>query len=205
MLKYIDIASNPDVGSLDEYVKKAFMLGYTALVIEGLDNYKVLNGVQLIPRTSFKFDELGKKALIDGKTIKILRSDTLEDLKITNAVKKVAHAIELGHELLRSIDRKTLKKLVNVGKPVIINLRDVIRLINLNASVLGLLMLLKYYERGKISLVIGSGAKENNELIHPISICSFLVSLGLSEAKALASISVNSLSIMRSAGYDIIR
>jgi len=207
VLKYIDMASNPtmDSNSLDRYVGKASIHGYTVLAIEGLDSYKVFNGVQLIPRISFKFNELGKEVLMKRECIKILRSDSLEDLKITNAVKKVAHAIELGHELLRSMDRKALKKLVNAGKPVIINLRDVIRLINLNAPVLGLLLLLRYYERGRISLVVGSGAREEHELLHPITICSFLVSLGLSEAKALSSISINPLSVMRSAGYDVLR
>jgi len=200
-LRFVDIAARSEGGAPD--AELARVLGYEALAVEGLKRYECVGRVTLVPRHTFTLDTLSR--VPRGNVLRVFRADSRARLKLTNRVVALAHAVEVGGELLGRLGRKDLRKLVNTIPHVIVRADEVYLRLTMAKSLEGLDRLLRAYEAGKIVLSIGSGNDyaARTGLKHGVVLAALLVTFGLSEAKALASVTSNPKELLRCAGYAV--
>ncbi len=201
VLTLVDVAFMGDGSSPEEIAKTARLMGFRTVAVDGLRDYLRVNGVSLIPRHTFT--DPNKSMLPKGNVLRVFRCVSPEAFKLTNRVMTYAHAVELGGKMLGKLGRKNAKKLANTAIPVIIRASEVYDALVRGRSLSGLATLLKLYEAGRIILSMGSGAKVLKEVRHGITLIALLMTLGLSEAKALAALTTNPKTLMERAGYVI--
>lgn len=200
-LKYIDVSNKVPLTMLNQLVEKARTYKYSVIVLQDLATAETLSGVRLVPRV--QVDYKSSLQATKGKSLKVLSAKTPEELKLSNQVLKVLNAVEIGGKLLTdSRFKKSYVKLVNVGKPVILNASEIMEVILSDKDISGLQTLLSLYEKSRVTVALGSGARNLNEIHHPITYYALLLELGLSEAKALSALVANPASIIRGAGID---
>ncbi len=199
--KYVDVSNKTPPSLLNQLVNKASNYAYSAIVLRNIPDFRTLSDVKLIPCTTVSYKEVPQA--IKSKSLKVLSARTPDELKLSNRVLKVLNAVEVGGRLLTdSKFKKSYVKLVNVGMPVIINASEILDLISSGRDLSGLRILLSFYERSRITIALGSGARNLNEVHHPIIYYALLLELGLSEVKALSALTTNPVSILRGAGFD---
>lgn len=200
-LKYVDVSSKVPHFMLNQLVEKARAYAYSTIVLRDLPTTETLSNVRLIPSTLV--DSGSGYHVVKSKSLKVFLARTPEELKLSNQVLRILNAVEIGGKLLTdSRSRKSFVKLVNVRKPVILNASEIMDLIISGKDISGLQALLSFYERGRITVALGSGARNLSEVHHPITYYALLLELGLSEAKALSALTANPASILRGAGFD---
>ncbi len=200
-MRFVDIAAKLSGRPPDARLVR--ILGYDALAVEGLRRYGCAGKVALIPRYTFTLETIDK--VPRGNVLRIFRADSKASLKLTNRVVALAHAIEVGGNLLARLGRKEIRKIANTVPHVVVRADEVyLRLVNAE-SLEGLDRLLRAYEAGRVNLSMGSGGNyvEGTGLKHGVVLAALLVTLGLSEAKALASVTSNPRELLRCAGYAV--
>ena len=186
---------------LNELVEKARDYMYSTIVLRDLTGTSTLSNVNLIPYININYKETLQQ--VRSKSLKVLIARTPEELKLSNQVLKILNAVEIGGKLLTdSRFRKSYTKLINVRKPVILSASEIMDMLLSGKDLSGLHTLLSLYERSKIAIALGSGARSLSELHHPITYYALLLELGLSEAKALSALTANPASILREAGFN---
>jgi len=200
-LKLVDVSFMGSDSSPEEIAKTARFMGFKATAVDGLRDYMKVNGIPLIPR--YTFTNPNKGMIPKGNVLRIFRCTDPEAFKLTNRVMTYAHAVELGGKMLGRLGRRNTKKLANTAIPVIIRASEVYEALVRGKGLSGLVTLLKLYEAGKIMLSIGSGAKVLKEVRHGITLIALLITLGLSEVKAIAALTVNPKTLVERAGYVI--
>ncbi|MEM0025645.1 MAG: hypothetical protein QXV93_07030 [Zestosphaera sp.] len=199
-IKYVDISNKTPLSALNQLVEKARAYDYSTIVLHGLTTVETLGDVRLVPRTTI--DYKSNIQAVKSKSLKVFSAKTPEELKLSNQVLSVLNAVEVGGKLLSdSRSRKSYVKLVNVGKPVILNASEIIDLMLSGRDLSGLQTLLSLYEKSQITIALGSGARSLSEVHHPTTYYALLLELGLSEVKALSALAANPASILRGAGF----
>ncbi len=202
-IRYVDLGSKVPLGLLNQLAERASAYGYGAVALQGLEGVRTVGGLILIPKHSTDSKDLSSQRS-GGISLKVLTANKPGELRLSNRVLRALDVVELDFRAFsEGAARKALSKLVNTGKPVMINFSEVLDAILSGVDLSGLYALLSLYERGSLTLVLGSGARELREVHHPIVYYSFLQELGLSEAKALSTLTANPLSVLRGAGFNV--
>lgn len=205
-IKYIDLSNKIPISSeelLTRLIEKAGAYNYVVLASHNTTEVKVVNNITLLPRHVVN-SETPLKSEVRGRVLRVLTAKTSKELKLSNRIVKSVDAVEIGNALLT--DRRVKKvftKLVNVGKPVIINASEILDALLAGKDLSNLYVLLSLYEKGSLLLSLGSGARVLEEMHHPSVYYALLQELGLSEAKSLSALTTNPLSVLRSVGFNL--
>ncbi|MEM2021186.1 MAG: hypothetical protein QXP80_03030 [Zestosphaera sp.] len=188
---------------LNQLAERASTYGYRVVALQELEGVKAVGGLMLIPKRSINSKDLTPQRSRETD-VKVLTVNKPSELRLSNRILRALDVVELDFKVFsEGAARKALSKLVNTRKPVMVNFSEVLDAILSRRDLSGLYALLSLYERGSLTLVLGSGARELREVHHPVVYYSLLQELGLSEAKALSTLTANPLSVLRSAGFNI--
>ncbi|MEM0297455.1 MAG: hypothetical protein QXS42_02890 [Zestosphaera sp.] len=199
--RYVDLSNKIPSESLTQLTEKANAYGYGAVALHGLTKVRTAGNVVLIPKRALNLEAPSRRE--EGRAFKVLVARTPGELKLSNRIIKSIDAVEIGHTLLTNGRvKKTFTKLVNVGKPVVINASEIMDALLMGRDLPGLHVLLGLYEKSSLLLSLGSGARTLSEMHHPSVYYALLLELGLSEAKSLSALTTNPLSVLRSAGLS---
>ena len=197
MKKYIDLSLRfvPE----NESAKVLKELGFSIVAVDQGGSYIKGEELVVVPRATFVKPK--EVSAIKGNVVRVYRVENPRDLKITNQVKSRAHALELGGSCLGRLGIKNLRKLSNANIPIIVNSVELFGRLLEGKPVAGFIDVLRLYIKGRISLVVGSGARSLREVKHPMTVVGLLVELGLDEGSALSTLTTNPRYVVRRAGY----
>jgi len=186
---------------LEEVACIAKKLGYRIIGIEGLDRVQVLNGVTFIPRrTSSDINGLVKTK---RKVLRAYLIRSSEDLRSYPRLRKVAVIVSLSSTAFHALTPKYIERLVALGLPVEVAIRDIYEALKEHIYLRGLDYLVSVAKSGRLELIACSGASKYIELLHPKIIISALIELGLDEVIALKAVTSAPAKVLRGLGYDI--
>lgn len=202
-IRYVDLGSKVPLGLLNQLAERASTYGYRVVALQELEGVKAVGDLMLIPKRSINSKDLTSQRSREID-LKVLTANKPGELRLSNRILRALDVVELDFKMFsEGAARKALSKLVNTRKPVMINFSEILDAILSGRDLSGLYALLSLYERGSLTLVLGSGARELREVHHPVVYYSLLQELGLSEAKALSTLTANPLSVLRGAGFNI--
>ncbi len=186
----VDLKYSGEVSKLFLRVAKA--MGYNAVFVNSMpgDLGSFGSGVRLLPR----YEVTGR--VVGGKGLKVLRLGRAEDLEIARRLIRVYDVIELGKELLPIFKPKVLKRIAYLRKPTQVNFWDIIGVVK-EGKGRKLRLLVHLVEEGAVELVVGSGASQPTELVHPESMVALLEEIGLTTASARKSVYHNTVLLAR--------
>ena len=186
---------------LEEVARIAKKLGYRIIGIEGLDKVQILNSVTFIPRrTSSDINELVKTK---RNVLRAYLIRSPEDLKSYPRLRKLAVIVNLSRAAFYALTPKYIERLVALGLPVEVAIRDIYEAVKERRYLRGLDYLVRAVRSGRLELIACSGASKYIELLHPKIIISALIELGLDEVIALKAVTSAPAKVLRGLGHGI--
>ena len=184
---------------LDKVALIAKKLGYRIMCVEGLSKSLLLSDVLFIPRkTSSDINELLK---IKRNTLKVYLINSPSDLKSYPRLRGVAALVCLSCKALNVLTPKHVGRLVALGLPIEVAIRDIYKALKERGYLRGLDHLISTVESGKVELIACSGASKHLELLHPKVIISTLIELGVDEVNALKAVTSAPAKVIRGLEY----
>jgi len=199
--EFIDLSFEVPIKNDRVFLELLSKLRYVGIAQEGIDKYSRFNSLSIFPKVSFKPD---RRPPINGKNkLVVLKVDSQAEIKVTNAIKRNAVAVEITGKALSKLGRKALGKLKALSIPLIIKAKDIYSSLIRGVELAGLEALLNEYIKGHLAIAVGSGAKRANDLRHPITYVGLMIELGVPEILAYDMVYNQPKIIVRRAGYSV--
>jgi len=154
-----------------------------------------LNGVLFIPRkTSNNIDVLLRTK---RHILKAYLVSSPGDLKSYPKLRSTVALVCLSSKAFSVLTPKHVDRLVALGLPIELAIRDVYKVMNEGRNLKGLDYLVSAVESGRLQLIACSGASTYLELLHPKVITSTLIELGVDEVNALKAVTSTPAKVIR--------
>jgi len=170
-------------------------LGYRVICVEGLSRSIAHNGILFIPRkTSNNINDLLRTK---HHILKVYLVSSPNDLKSYPKLRSIVALVCLSSKAFSVLTPKHVERLITLGLPIELAIRDVYKVVNEGRNLKGLDYLVSAVESGRLRLIACSGASTYLELLHPKVITSTLIELGVDEVNALKAVTSTPAKVIR--------
>ncbi len=174
-------------GTVDEALARhASRLGYRAIAVCGIDSFRDVGGLRLVPRFELARSSVDRYRKSRGLRVLLVRSR--DDLKAYPKLAGSVDSVRILFDDLGEADKGFWRRVISLGAPVEVEFSELLQRIIDGSPVDYYYLLFRLYARGKVRIYMCSGAADASTLVHPTAMSALASVLGVPEALALKAV-----------------